>query len=38
LVMRDNFGVNIIDQDLSEEKGERIDQFSEVVGDLADTE
>ena len=38
LVMRDNFGVNIIDQELSEEKGERIDQFSEVVGDLADTE
>ena len=38
LVMRDNFGVNIIDQDLSEEKGERIDQFSEVVDDLADTE
>ena len=38
LVMRDNFGVNVLDLDLSEKPSEKIDQFSEVSDNLANAE
>jgi len=38
LVMRDNFGVNVLDLDLSEKPSEKIDQFSEASDNLANAE